>query len=137
MAACREAHDADAVRLHAKLLGASPHRANGPLCILQRSGMAVAFATMAVVADEGSDSERIQPADDLVSLVVHRQAAIAATWTDDDPTAGSLIRIGKRNDQRRLVLRLVPQLAWSAGWPEQLRFRLGRLALTTETKRHD
>src|SRR5206468_12281960 len=112
----------DLAWINAEILRPRAHRANRPLRILQRCRMAIALAAMAIVANEAGDSMLVQPAPDLVSLMVHRQAAIPATGTDHDADSIQLLR--QVNDQRRLVLRFVPFGAGRAARPKQLSLRL-------------
>ena len=118
MSAGREPEDADLRRIYAKFLGPRSHGADRSLGVLQRRGMAIALATMAIVADEPGDAMLIQPATDLVPFVVHCQAAVAAAWANHNTSAGWLFR--QIDDQRRRVFRLNTQRAGSAGGPEQL-----------------
>src|SRR5262249_26453661 len=124
MSAGRETENAHFCRIDAELLGPAANRTNGSLRVGERRGVAVTLVAVPIVADESGHTVLIQPPADLVTLMVHRQAAIAAAGTDYDANPRRLIR--QIDNQRRLVLWLITQCARRSRGPEQLRLGLRR-----------
>src|SRR6478736_1169421 len=99
MAACREAHDADAIGFDVELVRARSDDADRAEDVLKHRRMVIARAKP-VLEHEARDAARRQPARDLEALVIHREVAIAAAWTDDDAGAGGLA-LGWQVDRQR------------------------------------
>src|SRR4051794_15577068 len=95
--------------------------------------MVISFAPMPIVANKARDAVLVEPAADLVPLVIHGQAAVTAAGTDHDACAAWLLR--QIDDQRRFVFRLFAERSGSAARPKQFGLRL-RAAGQRETKGH-
>src|SRR6476619_6514087 len=94
--------------------------------------MAVALAAVAIIADETGNPVVVEPAANLITFVIHRQAAITAARTNDNADTTRLSR--RIDNQRWLVLRLIPFCPRRAFGPQQFRFRLRGRASQAENK---
>src|SRR4051794_20304189 len=89
-----KAPDADAVRADAMLFRLSPHRADRSLNVEHRGRVQWSRPSLrhTVLQHEPGDTARVQPFGDLLTLVIDREIAVAATRTDDDRRAIRLVR---------------------------------------------
>src|SRR4029079_3523712 len=94
--------DPNLPRIDTEFLGPRPDGADRALGVLQGDRVAITFSAVPIVADKSGDAMVVQPAADLRSFVIHRQVAVTAAGTDDDPGASGFL--WQIDDQLRLVL---------------------------------
>ena len=85
--ACRKAHDADASRIDAELLGPEANLADGALHVHERGGVQWAGTILlhdAVLQHERRDAEAVEELGDLLAFVIVGEEAVATTGTDHD-----------------------------------------------------
>ena len=97
VAARREPHEADALRIDAVALGPEAHQPHGALGILQGrvAALGPAFAGEAIAQDETGHAHGAEPAGDIHAFEVERLASITAAGRDDQ---GRAIRDGGAED---------------------------------------
>src|SRR5437660_825299 len=91
-----EADHADLLRVGAPLLRLAPHQADSSLSVLERTGgrhsLDVARpARTAILEDDASDADRVEPGGDFFALDVPAQVVIAAAGTDQHRRSGVFV----------------------------------------------
>ena len=120
-----EAEDADALGIDIPLLRPRANGANGTLGVVERRGMAVAFATVPIIHNEAGHADGVQPAPNLMPFMIHRPVSVAAAGADDNRGSICLVLLRQVGDEFRLVLRLIAQSPRSTFRPKQHFLRRG------------
>src|SRR5205807_10631504 len=107
----------------APILGMGARVANGALGILELRRMMV-LRSKAIADDDARDAVAIEPARDLLALMIHGQIAIAAAGEDNDGGAAGFVLSGQEGHDGGGVRGLAAFGARSAFGPERNERRL-------------
>src|SRR5262249_41905035 len=113
VAARREAHHADLLRIDAPVPGLAAHQADGALRVLDRAQRRLALDVArppraAVPEGDGGDAERVQPGGYFLAFHVPAQVVVAAAGADQHGDARVLLRRPIDRDARLADVREPP-----------------------------